>query len=105
MGAESGNAGAQRRLGWAYMNGEIGVAANNETAFMWLHMVADCGDGLHDGLTQWSLGVAHENSDLGLVIDKVKALKWYRIAAESGNCLVQLVLTEAYGGRRLGPGD
>ena len=31
---------AERKLGWAYEDGSLGVAINNETALMWLHEAA-----------------------------------------------------------------
>ena len=87
---EDGHTGAQRRLGWAYEDGDLGVVINFATAFMWLHEAAGGGD----GPSQWRLAEAYEKGELGLRTDKKKALEWYQMAAELELELIQTQMTQ-----------
>ena len=86
---------AQRRVGWAYEEGEegvLGLKTDFDMALMWSKKAAECGD--HDA--QCRLGCAHEEGEVGLKIDFDMALMWFKKAAEGGDGDAQWRLGVAY---------
>jgi len=87
--AEQGDAGAQFRLGMAYLHGD-GVEKDEKEALHWLRKAAQ-----NDPQLQYSLGEVYYNGD-GITKDDKEAVKWYRKAAEQGDKGAQYILGKAY---------
>ena len=85
--ANLGNANAQYRLGYCYMNGK-GVLVMPNTAIKWWYKSAD--QGQPDA--QYMLAIAYERGDGGLKQDSLKAWLLYQEAAKGGNDLAQYVV-------------
>ncbi|MBR5848291.1 MAG: sel1 repeat family protein, partial [Bacteroidaceae bacterium] len=80
--AELGNAGAQYKLGWYYVNSDEGIDKDLSEAvsFKWYRKAAEQG---HAG-AQYGLGWCYENGS-GVDKDLSEAFKWYSKAAKQGH--------------------
>ena len=78
LAAEQGNADAQSKLGFMYLN-EIGVLQDFAEAAKWLRLAAEQGN----ADAQINLGVIHSNGD-GVLQSNVMAHMWYDIAFANG---------------------
>ncbi|CAH2029842.1 TolC family protein [Trichlorobacter ammonificans] len=78
--AEAGDAAVQRRLGWLYASGGMGLAVNKAEAIAWYEKAAGNGD----MEAQQALGWLYYAGD-GVTADHRKAQNWYRKAADQGS--------------------
>src|SRR5262249_25317216 len=79
--AEAGVADAQYLLGWAYVNGQMGVTRDYKLAVLWLKKA----EGQEHAAARDILGTCYLN---GWGLDKadyVEAVRLYRLAAKQGN--------------------
>jgi hypothetical protein len=76
--SESGDATAQRKLGYAYLNGE-GVPKNDSEAARWTRKAAEQGD----AKAEHNLGLMYDKGR-GVPKDETEAARWFRKAAEQG---------------------
>lgn len=90
--AERGDAAAQCRLGFAYLNG-TGVPQDYAEAAKWFRKAADQGH----ALAQFPLGIMLF-SGTGVPKNATEAATWYRKAAEQGHASAQYYLGMLYDG-------
>ena len=91
LGAERGEAIAQRKLGSRYANGQ-GVKQNFQTAVKWYTQSAKQGD----IIAQVSLGQIYADGNQVVPKDLQASLYWYRLAAEQGDLNAQFILGQAH---------
>ena len=84
--AESGDAGAQFRVGTMYAEG-LGVARDDAEAAKWFRRAAERGD----MMAQFNLGASYAEG-AGVTKDDAEAAKWFRRAADQGMSFAQLNL-------------
>lgn len=78
--AESGDAAAQRRMGWMYSNGSMGLPVDKSAAISWYDKAGSNGD----VEAQLALGWVYYSGD-GVKSNQGEAITWYRKAAEKGS--------------------
>lgn len=78
--AESGDRVAQRRLGWMYSNGEMGLSVDKRQAANWYEKAARKGD----REAQSALGWFYHAGE-GVTADQAMAAAWYKKAAAQGD--------------------
>jgi TPR repeat protein len=88
--AERGDAEAQARLGWMYLNGE-GIPLDFAEGVRWTRLAAN----QHLARAQFCLGLLYQHGQ-GVSQDNVEAVKWYRLAAEQGLAQAQFNLGDAF---------
>ena len=86
--AETGDAIAQRNLGWMYEKGQ-GVEQDFKEAFKWFQKAADQGF----ANAQYNLGFMYANG-LGVERNFVNGYAWWNIAATNGNQKVKKGLSQ-----------
>lgn len=84
--AASGNAFAQRQIGFAYTLG-LGVKADSAEAIKWHMLAAEQGD----TLAQRTVGDSYYFGQ-GVLQDYSEAMKWYRVAALGGHLQSKFML-------------
>ncbi len=76
--ANGGDAKAQSKLGWLYLQGE-GVKKNDEEALKWFQLAA----AQHNAYAEYCLGFMYENG-IGLRQDRARSVEFFKRAAEGG---------------------
>lgn len=88
--AERGNADAQIRLAFMYMNG-LGVVRDDKKAFHWMDLAARQGS----AIAQNVLALMYRDGE-GVAQDYKQAVRWFRFAADQGNADAQKSLGFMY---------
>jgi TPR repeat protein len=88
--AEQGNANAQLRLGFCYLDGQ-GVDQDSDQAIEWYRKAAEQGN----ANAQYHLAACYGNGN-GVDQDLGQSAGWYRKAAEQGNAYAQSCLGSCY---------
>lgn len=93
--AELGYPPAMERLGYGYLNGDMGLAKDGEQCVFWFRKAAE----KNNCDAQHGLAICYADG-FGVPVDSVQSIYWLEIAAENGNSASQYCLGMEYCPRR-----